>query len=148
MYVFLPREQMIAYFRLTTMITAATRSQNNSKISLIGQSLTKKTFSWTFYWLWINLIKFFHVTARPRWQRQREHVDRAFLYISLPSFDDFDTQLPNFTFHGRRSVSFAAARAGVAQTRKHVNLRKRLFLSFPELRYSALEFNSRKKFRN
>jgi len=41
-------------------------------------------------------------TREPRRRRQREHVHRALLYISVPSLDDYDTQLPNFTFHGRR----------------------------------------------
>ena len=50
-----------------------------------------------------------------------------FLYIPLPSLHDYDVKLPNFTFFV-----------------EDVNTRQRPSFSFPELKYSPLEFNSRK----
>ena len=49
------------------------------------------------------------------WQTTTLHVHHAFLYFSLSSLHDYDVKIPNFTF-----------------------------FSFSELRYSLLEFNSRK----
>ena len=53
------------------------------------------------------------------------HVQHT-LYISLPSLHDYDVKMPNFTFCRR------------------CNTRQRLSFSFPEPRYSLLEFKSRK----
>ena len=48
------------------------------------------------------------------------------LYISLSSLQDYDVKMPNFTFWGLRVPNTT------------------FFFPFPELRYSFLEFNSRK----
>ena len=36
------------------------------------------------------------------WQTTTLHVHRAFLYISLPSLQDYDVKMPNFMFCGGR----------------------------------------------
>ena len=51
---------------------------------------------------------------------------RIFWYISLASLHDYDVKMPNFTF-------------------SRENTRQRLSFSFPEIRYSPLELNSRNK---
>ena len=54
------------------------------------------------------------------------HVHHAFLYISLPSLHDYNVKVPNFTFcRGREQTATT-------------------FFFFSELRYTLLEFNSRK----
>ena len=55
-------------------------------------------------------------------------IHHAFLYISFTSLHDDDMKMPNFTFC------------------KDENTRQGF--SFPELRYSLLKFNSRKKIAN
>ena len=54
-------------------------------------------------------------------------MHHAFLYICLPSLYENDVKMPNFTFRGEREYT-----------------RQQLYFSFPELRCSLLEFNSRK----
>ena len=75
---------------------------------------------------------------RRRRQRERQKCNRFVLakhqlvrtshvfYISVESLNDYDVKLPKFTFCGG------------------VNGTQRLSLSFPELPYTPLEFNSRK----
>ena len=53
-------------------------------------------------------------------------MHNAFLYISLPSLHDCDEKMANFTFCGARE------------------LKTTTFFLFSQLRYSPLEFNSRK----
>ena len=61
------------------------------------------------------------------WQNNNfARASRFFLYISFPSIHDYDVKLPDFTFYG----------GGGHKTKT--------FFSFTELRYSALEFHSRK----
>ena len=61
------------------------------------------------------------------WQNNNFARDiTLFLYISLPSLHDYNVKLPNFTFcRGREQTTTT-------------------FFFFSELRYSLLEFNSRK----
>ena len=54
------------------------------------------------------------------------HVHHAFLYISLPLLHDYDVRVSNFTF---------------CRGREHKTTTS---ISFPELSYNPLEFNSRK----
>ena len=58
-------------------------------------------------------------------------MHHAFLYIPLPSKHDYDVEMPIFTFF-----------------LEDASIRQRLSFSFPALRYSLLEFNSRKKTAN
>ena len=60
------------------------------------------------------------------WQNNNLQVHHTFLFIFLPSLHDYDVKMPIFTFCGRREY------------------KKRLSFSFPELRFSLSEFNSRK----
>ena len=52
----------------------------------------------------------------------------AFLFISVPSLNDYDVKMPNFTF-----------------LVEDANTRQQLAFFFPGLRYSLLELNPRKK---
>ena len=61
-----------------------------------------------------------------RRRRQRERQKTCITYISLPSLHDYDVKMPNFTFCGECE-------------------HKTTLFSFPELQYSLLEFNSRRK---
>ena len=51
------------------------------------------------------------------------HVHHAFLYISLPSLQDYDVKMPNFTMHRAHA--------------EEVHKRRRNFLSLSELGYGS-----------